>query len=505
MEFVRISPGPREIAKPVSDVNDVTVTITPVSGAEYSFDGETWSDVNVKTGVSVGETVTGYKRYRETDDYNAGSAVSAKETMPKFTVKTPVISPAGGSYTGSVSVAITCASPDAEIYYTTDGSTPGRSCARYTGAFTVSVPATVKAVAIKDGLNDSAVAAVSYTKKSGGGFGGNGGSSGGNENNGGFGGNEEGQGSGGNDRTNPGNGNTTPQPSVTPPTDTTANPGNETEPGTGTTPMNPGNGTTAGPKSAPGSGAGTSAEGIGQPFIKDADGKIGWDVIRAEEEKAEEGSVISVDMNGSTVVPGDIFDSIRGKDITITFDMGNGILWNVDGKSITTDKAGDIDFTVTTGTNAVPVDIVNNAAGKRYSIQISLSYEGEFGFTAVLSIGLGRENAGYTASLYYYKESTGELEFICSDEVAEDGTVSLAFTHASDYVITIDGDGEEESGSLTEPAQPEKQDGDSTKPAEEIPQAGQAWRPWRLIVAGALVIIMGIGIFFVMKKKGDNE
>ena len=201
------------------------------------------------------------------------------------------------------------------------------------------------------------------------------------------------------------------------------------------------------------SGAGTSAQGAKQPFIKGEDGKIGWDVIRAEEEKAQEGSTINVDMNGSTVVPGDIFDRLKGKDITITFDMGNGIFWSVDGKSITgdasLDKAGDIDFSIQTGVNTVPVDIVNNVTGESYSIQISLAYEGEFGFSAVLSIGLGKENAGYTASLYYYNENTGEMEFICSDEVAEDGTVALAFTHASDYVIAIDGEQEEESGTAT--------------------------------------------------------
>lgn len=66
--------------------------------------------------------------------------------------------------------------------------------------------------------------------------------------------------------------------------------------------------------------------------------------------------------------------------------MGGGILWSVDGKSITADKTADIDFSVKTGTNAVPVDIVNNVTGERYSIQLSLAYEGEFGFTAVLSI-----------------------------------------------------------------------------------------------------------------------
>ena len=240
----------------------------------------------------------------------------------------------------------------------------------------------------------------------------------------------------------------------------------------------------------------------GIPFIKDEDGKTGWNVIRAEEEKAQEGSTINVDMNGTTVVPGDIFDSIRGRDITVTFDMGGGILWSVNGKEVITDKAGDIDFSVKTETNAIPVDIVNNVTGERYSIQISLAHEGEFGFKAVLSIGLGKENAGYTASLYHYNQSIGELEFICADTVAEDGTVSLAFTHASDYVIAIDG--EEESGNATDPAQPDTQDKDGTGEAES-PQTGQAWRPWWFIMVGALVIIVGIGVFFAVKKGKDGD
>lgn len=476
---------------------DYTVTIPATEGCEYSFDGEHWSDVNVKTGVSVGETVTGYKRYKETNDYNASSAVSAKETMPKFTVKTPVISPAGGSYTGNVSVTITCASPDAEIYYTTDGSAPGRGSTRYTGAFTVTAPATVKAIAVKEGLTDSAEASVTYTKKSdsGSGSGGNGGgNSGGNEDNG-------GQGSGGGGSTNPGNGSTTPPIPVIPPAEN-INPGNGATPGTGTTPVNPGTENTV----RPGSGAGTPVQGAKQPFIKGEDGKIGWGVIRAEEEKAQEGSTINVDMNGSTVVPGDIFDSIKGKDITITFDMGSGILWSVDGKSITTDKAGDIDFSVKTGVNTVPVDIINNVTGESYSIQLSLAYEGDFGFTAVLSIGLGKENAGYTASLYYYNESTGELEFICSDEVAQDGTVSLAFTHASDYVIAIDGKQEGGDGAA-ESAQPDGKDGTAGNGTamEKPSQEGQQWRLWWLIVAGVLVLAMGAGVFFIRKKKSDED
>ncbi len=242
------------------------------------------------------------------------------------------------------------------------------------------------------------------------------------------------------------------------------------------------------------------------PFIKDQDGKNGWDVIRTEEEKAEEGSIINIDMNGSAVVPGDIFDSIKGKDITITFDMGNGIIWSVNGKNVTTDKADDIDFSVKTGTNAIPVDIVNNITGERYSIQLSLSHEGEFGFTAILSINLGKDNAGLTANLYYYNESTGELEFIFADTVAEDGMVSLAFTHASDYAVVIDADSMEQKTGAGSTAEAPKTGEESTSTdTTNTSVNNDLWnRIWVFVLCGVLVVA-GLGIFFVRKKMSKGK
>ncbi len=373
-------------------------------------------------------------------------------------------------------------------------------------AKTTTFPMPAKSVTVK----------ANYTRNSSsgsnGGDSGDGGNSGGSGDNGGNSATEENSGDNGkNGGTNPGNRDTAPQIPVIPPAEST-NPGNEATPGTGTTPVNPGIGNTARPGTTPGSSsARTPAQGTKQPFIKGADGKSGWDVIRAEEEQAQEGSTINVDMNGSVVVPGDIFDSIKGKDITITFDMGSGILWSVDGKSITADKAGDIDFSVKTGVNTVPVDIINNVTGENYNIQISLAYEGEFGFTAVLSINLGKENAGYTASLYYYNESTGELEFICAGKVAQDGTVSLAFTHASDYVIAIDGEQEEGDGTakLAQTEGTGGEAGDETAENSSVPespgtgQTGAVW--WIIIVIILLIAAIGAGVFVAVKKKGEDE
>ena len=213
-------------------------------------------------------------------------------------------------------------------------------------------------------------------------------------------------------------------------------------------------------------------------------------------------------MNGTTVVPGDIFDSIKGRDITITFDIGSGILWSVDGRSIIADKADDIDFTVRTGGSAVPVEIVNNVTGEHYSIQLSLAHDGEFGLTAVLSVNLGKENAGYTASLYYYNQNAGELEFMCADEVAEDGTVSFAFTHASDYVIVIDRISEEpapeSAGDITEaPAEEEGNSGEAVVSPKEIGKAKGSSMPW-LILAGVAVVILGAAGILIWKRKKEE-
>jgi len=178
------------------------------------------------------------------------------------------------------------------------------------------------------------------------------------------------------------------------------------------------------------------------PHIQNEGGKMGWDVIRDEVKDAKPGDTVAVDMNGSTEIAGDVIDEIKGKDITISFDMGNGITWSVNGKSVTSDNIADINMSVTVGTESnpiknIPMKVINEVAGDNYHMEISLAHNGEFGFEAVLTMNLNAENAGLFANLYYYNPQSGELEFISEDEIAEDGTAELLFTHASDYTIVI--------------------------------------------------------------------
>lgn len=81
------------------------------------------------------------------------------------TVATPTFSVASGEVENGTSVTITCATEGAKIYYTTDGSAPTVASTEYTAAISITEEVTIKAIAVKAEMNDSAVASVSYTIK----------------------------------------------------------------------------------------------------------------------------------------------------------------------------------------------------------------------------------------------------------------------------------------------------------------------------------------------------
>jgi hypothetical protein len=79
------------------------------------------------------------------------------------TVATPSFSPAAGTYNGAQSVTISSATAGATIYYTTNGATPTASSTVYTAPINVATSLTLKALAVKSGMTNSAVATAAYT------------------------------------------------------------------------------------------------------------------------------------------------------------------------------------------------------------------------------------------------------------------------------------------------------------------------------------------------------
>ena len=143
----------------------VTLTATPNSG--YVFDK--W-DNKTPAGLTIGAD----------GKFTMPSAnVSVKATFtpaaPIGTASTPTFTPNGVSgFTGTQSVKISCTTVGATIHYTTDGTEPTASSPVYSAELSLTSTTTVKAIAVKAGMNNSAIATATFTKYSGGGGGGGG-------------------------------------------------------------------------------------------------------------------------------------------------------------------------------------------------------------------------------------------------------------------------------------------------------------------------------------------
>ena len=113
---------------------------------------------------------TSYKVVNTVEDSNN---VLKLDVADINTVAQPTITPGTSANTEKVTVAISCATSGAEIYYTTDGTEPydgtypydasKLSGTKYTVTITISSTATVKAVAVMTGYKASSIAIATYT------------------------------------------------------------------------------------------------------------------------------------------------------------------------------------------------------------------------------------------------------------------------------------------------------------------------------------------------------
>ena len=165
--------------------------------------------------------------------------------------------------------------------------------------------------------------------------------------------------------------------------------------------------------------------------------------------KAKAGSTIRVNLKKTTKIPANVFENIKGKDVTVIFKVSDQASWIINGKDITGNVTAPIDLGLVVGTSDIPKQKVTALADGNETIQLSLNYDGAFGFDGVLRIAVGDTYSGKVANLYYYNETTGKFEYYQAVQVKEDGTVDFAFSHASDYVIVFsDTDMSQTTGSV---------------------------------------------------------
>lgn len=226
----------------------------------------------------------------------------------------------------------------------------------------------------------------------------------------------------------------------------------------------------------------------------------------ADIQQAANGTVVKVNMmnadgNMATVVTKEMLQAAQGKAVTIELDMG-GYSWTIYGEDIKAlDDIHDVNLEVILDTNAIPSRTVQTLAAGKPARQLSLTYNGDFGFKADLTINVGKQYAGSTGSLYYY-DSMGKLVFIDSSTIDTNGDATLSFSHASDYVVIFDQEmAEEQKGEDSEESAAGEDDEDNNLLTEHTEKRMALWPVWLVIAAAAAAMIAAVVVVIKTRKK----
>jgi len=147
------SGGVVAFAEAAYDLGRVTLTIPNAGAVDITLTG--YDNSTTRTVMWVGTAWI---------DNGGTNPVVALAAGPGLTpVSAPTFSPDSGSYTTAQTVTISSSTTGAEIYYTTDGSTPTSSSTKYTTSVSVGSTQTLKAIALKSGMTTSSVETRTYT------------------------------------------------------------------------------------------------------------------------------------------------------------------------------------------------------------------------------------------------------------------------------------------------------------------------------------------------------
>jgi len=128
------------------------------SAAVYSYSGANLTQITALGKVSI--TPTGFSY-----DFPGYSATVFVIAAGSSSTATPAFSPAGGTYSVAQTVTINDATPGAVLYYTTDGTVPGKSSPTLSpgGSIHVASTETIRAYALATGYGLSAEGWAMYT------------------------------------------------------------------------------------------------------------------------------------------------------------------------------------------------------------------------------------------------------------------------------------------------------------------------------------------------------
>ncbi|MGD0911434.1 MAG: chitobiase/beta-hexosaminidase C-terminal domain-containing protein [Terracidiphilus sp.] len=166
----------------VTEPQAATPTFNPTGGTFTTAQSVTISDTTPNALIYY--TTDGTPPSTTSTQYSTAISVSTSETIQAIAVATgytnsgigsaafvinlqaaatPTFNPTGGTFTSAQSVTISDTTPNALIYYTTDGTPPSTTSTQYSTAISVSTTETIQAIAAATGYSNSGIGSAAFT------------------------------------------------------------------------------------------------------------------------------------------------------------------------------------------------------------------------------------------------------------------------------------------------------------------------------------------------------
>lgn len=175
----------------------------------------------------------------------------------------------------------------------------------------------------------------------------------------------------------------------------------------------------------------------GTPYIYGNKSKAGWDTLVKIINNAKSGASYTVDMNGATTVTQSVMQALKGKNVTMTFVLDNGVKWTINGKNISSAK--DVVVYTELGIDYIPQKLVAKASKDAISksqLGISATFD-KLGTKANVTVKFNSKRAGCTAVVYRYDPDTNALKGVCKAKVQDNGNCTITVDQGGPYLIVL--------------------------------------------------------------------
>ena len=177
--------------------------------------------------------------------------------------------------------------------------------------------------------------------------------------------------------------------------------------------------------------------GDGVPFLYGNNKVWGWTTLSNRVANASKGSLITIDMNGSSLVPSEILKAVKNKGVNLRLVLQNGAVWDINGANINTTEEGD--FSVVYGTKTVPDSLTSIASKGAVSFaEITIgSPKKPIDLTANLTVKFSTKRSDCFAQVYLYDEETNALKLVNKSQVDNLGFLNFTVKSSGAYVVVL--------------------------------------------------------------------